>query len=370
MPQNGKINTKKVINQELLNSKNIKEDLEIEISLSTISPLFKTPKIYRALKSSKSKTFKIKDLFYSLIFSIFFDIVSVNSLSKEKKILDLDRKKKKANPEKDTYYRFLKDEHTNWRKLHSLYVQRFYEIVKDKSFGIEKEKSLPKCLILDDSVLPKTGITIENIGRVHDHTTGGFTLGYKYLVLGLSDAKTFLPLDFTLQGEAGKKGLYGLSKEEFSNRFTKKRDKKSAGKIRENEFNIDKLTNSLSMIKRAISNGIEAEYLLVDSWFFNDKMIVGSQEFDLKLIGQWRKGDQKIILDGKEIKLKTLVEKCKRQTKKSKYSRKIKSNYFDFIIEFKGIKLKIFVTKFKNNNNWNIVATTDLSLNFNKTLEY
>lgn len=99
-------------------------------------------------------------------------------------------------------------------------------------------------------------------------------------------------------------------------------------------------------------------------------MIRATQDLNLKLIGQWKKWNQKIILNDKDTNLKTLIEKCKRQTKKSKYSRKFKSNYFEFIIEFKGIKLKIFITKFKNNKNWNIVATTDLTLNFNKTLEY
>ena len=218
--------------------------------------------------------------------------------------------------------------------------------------------------------MPKTGVTIENIGYVHDHTTGGYTLGYKYLVLGLSDGKSFIPLDFTLQGESRKDGSYGLSKKELKNRFTKNRLKNSHGKKRENEFKTDKLSNSLTMIESALKNGIEAEYLLIDSWFFNNKIIKASQQYNLKLIGQWKKGNQRIIVNNKETNLKTLVSACERKSKKGKYSRKFKSNYFEFIIEFKGVLLKIFITKFKNNKKWNVVATTDLSLNFNTTIKY
>ena len=370
MPQNSKINTKKLISQELLSNKNLKKDFDLEKSLTIISPLFKVKKIFRELKKTKSKGFKAKDLFFSLIFSIFFDLTSIFSLSKNDHFLDSEAKKKNNNAKKDTYYRFLNNEKVNWRKLHSLYISRFYEIINENSFDLDIKKITPKCLIIDDSVLPKTGITIENIGRVHNHTTGGFTLGYKYLVLGLSDEKSFVPIDFTLQGEAGKNNRYGLNKKELRNRHTKKRAKNSAGKIRENEFKVDKLSNSLDMINRAVSNGIKAEYLLVDSWFFNDKMIKGIQDLDLKLIGQWRKGNQIVIVDNKEISITTLIEKFKRKSKESKYSRNFKSNYFELIVEFKGVKLKIFITRFKKNRNWNIVATTDLSLNFNKTMEY
>jgi hypothetical protein len=48
--------------------------------------------------------------------------------------------------------------------------------------------------------------------------------------------RVFFALDFSLHGEKGKKGDYGLSKKQTKNRFSKKRDDKSAGKQRENEY--------------------------------------------------------------------------------------------------------------------------------------
>ena len=100
MPHKSKINTKKIINQELLNGKDVRKDKELETTLTSISHFFKTKKIFRELNKSKSKGFKAKDLFYSLIFSLFLDITSIFALSKEEYFLDTDIKQKKLNSKK------------------------------------------------------------------------------------------------------------------------------------------------------------------------------------------------------------------------------------------------------------------------------
>ena len=374
MPQNSKANTKRILNQEFFTAKQTTEDnyAEIERNLSSISSYFKIPKLLRELKKSKSKGFTASNLFYGLIFSIFWNINSIFALSKKDFFLTESEKKNENNAKKDTYYRFINNEKNNWRKIQSLYVETFTTVVNENVVtDSEKKLMLPKCLIVDDSVLPKTGEKIEHIGKVHDHTTQKHILGYKYLCLGLYDGKSFIPIDFTLQGEAGKKGQYGLTKKKLEKRYSKKRDKKSPGGIRESEFFIDKISNTVTMLRNAIKQGVDAEYLLVDSWFFCEKLINESTKLELKIIGQWKINNQQVLLpDGKSYNLKTLASKCERNSKNAKYSKKFKSKYFEFIVEFKGIKLKIFVTKFKKNKKWRVVATSNLCLNFNTAIKY
>ncbi|EJW89625.1 hypothetical protein EVA_22268, partial [gut metagenome] len=77
----------------------------------------------------------------------------------------------------------------------------------------EHEES-PRCYILDDTTLEKTGRYIENVSRVFDHVSGRCVLGFKLLLLAFSDGTSTLPVDFSLHREKGKNGNFGLTKEE------------------------------------------------------------------------------------------------------------------------------------------------------------
>jgi hypothetical protein len=55
--------------------------------------------------------------------------------------------------------------------------------------------------ILDDTYMCKTGSTKENISWCRDHVANKSTLGFKCLVLGRFNAKTLLPLYFSLHNE-------------------------------------------------------------------------------------------------------------------------------------------------------------------------
>lgn len=69
----------------------------------------------------------------------------------------------------------------------------------------ELDASKPRCLIVDDTDLPKTGRRIELIGKIFSHVTHTSKLGFKGLFMGYHDGKSFFPLDFILHGEKGKK---------------------------------------------------------------------------------------------------------------------------------------------------------------------
>ena len=68
----------------------------------------------------------------------------------------------------------------------------------------EKQAKPPTFFIVDDSLLEKSGKTIEKIGKVYDHCSHTYSIGMKLLTLGLWDGKRFIPLDLKLSIETSK----------------------------------------------------------------------------------------------------------------------------------------------------------------------
>jgi len=95
--------------------------------------------------------------------------------------------------------------------------------------------------------------------RVFDHRTNTYLKGFRLLTLGWSDGNSFLGIDFVFLSSAVKKNRY--------NEINTNIDKRTSGYHRRTEA-ITKSTELLEpMVKRAISIGIRAKYLLMDSWF-------------------------------------------------------------------------------------------------------
>jgi hypothetical protein len=163
------------------------------------------------------------------------------------------------NPElkfgKDAAYEFLKNPRYNWRKfLLGLVtvVVRFMDVLTS-----EKRE---KVLIIDDSTYDRSrSKVVELLAWVHDHNANRSLKGFKLMTLGWSDGVSFLPLDFILcSSSKASKRLQGISKEV---------DKRCCGYKRRLEAMAKSTEHLESMVKRVLTLGIRADYLLMDSWF-------------------------------------------------------------------------------------------------------
>ena len=116
---------------------------------------------------------------------------------------------------KDVFYRLLNDSLIPWRKLS--YKISMQLIGKTSSKSNDIENKTPRCLIIDDSDLPKTGKRIELIGKVFSHVTSQSILAFKGLFMGYHDGKSFFALDFSLHGELAKnkKKPYGMTNKQL-----------------------------------------------------------------------------------------------------------------------------------------------------------
>lgn len=163
------------------------------------------------------------------------------------------------NPElqfrKDAVYEFLKNPRYNWRKfLLGLVtvVVRFMDVLTNE----QREK----VLIIDDSTYDRSrSKVVELLAWVHDHNANRSLKGFKLMTLGWSDGVSFLPLDFILcSSSKASKRLQGIRKE---------LDKRCCGYKRRMEAMAKSTEHLESMVKRALAQGIRADYLLMDSWF-------------------------------------------------------------------------------------------------------
>ena len=154
---------------------------------------------------------------------------------------------------KDVFYDFLRDVRINWRKLmYHINVQLWTRIEVRSD---HKERTT--CLMVDDTDFPKTGKRMERIGRVHSHLEHRSILGFKALFLGITDGVSQMLLDFALVGEEGSKKNYGMSQEELDAKYASERDKDDAVGDRLAEYDKDKITLAMDMV-RTPSRGASA----------------------------------------------------------------------------------------------------------------
>ena len=266
----------------------------------------------------------------------------------------------------NTFYRLMNNPWMDWRKLLMGFAKQFAAHVRAKG----DFASGTNCFVLDDTDIVKTGKTMEFMGRVFSHVTKIYPLGFKMLLLGFWDGKTLISTDCSLHREKGKKGTYGLTTKELKLQFSKKRDRKSPGYRRTEELDQKKGDVAISMLKRAVKNGFIARYVLMDSWFVCDSMIKGVRSIKngaMHLLGMCKVDRRRYLVDKKELNAHQLITKNER--KGSRYSRKYKSTYISLVVDYKGVKVRLFLIRYNNAKDWTILLTTDLTLSFVQAIE-
>ncbi|WP_373291220.1 IS4 family transposase [Paenibacillus marchantiophytorum] len=161
-----------------------------------------------------------------------------------------------ARPGKDSLYRFLNSSRFNWRKF---LLRLSCGLIQTKLSPLSSGECV-KVLILDDSLFSRArSKAVELLANVHDHTTGKFVRGFRMLTLGWSDGNTFVPLCFSL-----------LSSHKQENRYVEMstdNDKRTVGYKRREESMMKSSVALLELLEQALAAGVQASYLLFDSWF-------------------------------------------------------------------------------------------------------
>lgn len=274
---------------------------------------------------------------------------------------------------KDVFYRFANNPVFPWRQFAYRFNMYLLKRVKSSSYSDEKERM--RCLIVDDTDLPKRGKCFELLSRIYSHVTSSFSYGFKGLFVGYHDGKSFFGLDFSLHGEKGdekkKNHLpYGLTKQQLKARYRKVRAEHSAGKQRENEYFKKKTEMLISMVRTAILQGIRFDYLLADSWFCNAELVqfIVSRRIKCHFLGMLKKGNTRYLFKDKLLTFNEILNNL-RHAEKMKYSRKLNSYHYSAIVDFKGVAVKLFFCRTGKRGVWRGLLSTNASLTFEKAFE-
>lgn len=332
-------------------------------SLIRLLKKFNLAKIGKILLEGKSKGVCPKQIFMTLFLFPFFGIKNINSWMRSGFCGDTESKK-------DVYYELINNPKIDWRKIVSLFTRGFVKTVEKHSE--EKVVDSPKCLIVDDSLLDKKGKKMEFMGKVFDHCTHTYRLGIKLLTLGWWDSKSFIPLDFSIHNEPGKKNNRGLKPCELKEQYSKERPLDCTSVKRIAELAVNKIEQGVKMISWAIKKGFVPQYVLADSWFITDGFIKAILSLRTKKTGVIHvlglmKSNRKIEYNGKTHHADLLPRLL---TKNIKKCSKLKCQYLSVKIIYKDTPVKAFFIKMNGQENWKLLITTDERLTFIKAMKY
>lgn len=330
--------------------------------LVNLLSFFEFKRVYGVLKPLKKRGYNIIDVFPVLMILPFLKHASIHALFKS-------RNKDLAAADKDVYYRFKNMQTIPWRGLLMNFVKRFVVIIERKG---EATTQANRCLIIDDSLLSKTGKVIEFTGKLWNHVNHSYELGLRLLLLCYYDGKSNLPLDFSLHREKGKNEQkpYGLTKKQLKRQHKGCRVAESESDKRAREVDMSKTDVGIAMIKRALRL-LKVDYVLMDSWFTSERMIECVRSYskqNVHLIGMMKMGKANYLYKGKLYGATELLSKVKRHTG-IKRCRKIKASYLIVDAIYKEYPVRLFFSRFGQKGKWHLILSTDTSLSYIKVME-
>ena len=223
---------------------------------------------------------------------------------------------------KDAYYRFVKDTRYNWRKL--LMLTSMALIGKIKPLHKNDDHRL---LIIDDTVEPKRGKQIEGSCKsIYSNKEHRTINGINIVSLNYTDTHSTFQLDFSLR-------LNDSRRREVAD-FKRVLHHKSNAHKRRIEGLDGKNIIALNMVNRALNQGVEADYLLVDSWYAKPDFITQASELGMPVIARIANNVRIWNFKGNHKTLDALHTACQSQHRihRGHYG-KIHYTYFDAIVE-------------------------------------
>lgn len=303
-----------------------------------IKPAFKELKVLQHLRTAGFK----KKFGYTC--SFLFQLVFVLLFHHKNWFRLLESKKGGSFPGKDAVYRFLNHSGYAWRRFLTLLSSSTIE--KIQPLTGEDRVSV---FVVDDSMFERNrSKVVELLSRFKDHATGCFYKGFRMLTLGWSDGHTFIPVDFSLLASI-KSQVNGIMQEI---------DKRTSGYKRRVEALLPAPKVIPAMIDRALSAGVQASYVLMDSWFTHAPLIQSMLDRGLNVIGMVKDDKKRYLVGGSRLSLQELYFKAiPVQGKNKGILRSIRTELSP------GIPVRmVFVRHRSKKKEWLAILCTDLSI--------
>ena len=245
---------------------------------------------------------------------------------------------------KDAAYELLKGTTYNWRRLLLRLGQQLHNF-----FNHLTDEDRETVLIIDDSPYDRSrSKLVELLSRVYDHSTGRYLKGFRMLTVCWSDGVSCLPLDFSLLSSSDAKKRLCNSQ--------KSMDKRCCAHQRRKEATVKATGHLETMVKRILSSGIHAQYLLMDSWFTMPATVTGLAEH-IDVIGMVKKSSKIFYrYNGHGMSLMAIYGKLKKRRGRAKISAST-------LVQLKdGREAKLVFVRNKRKKDWLALLSTDITL--------
>jgi hypothetical protein len=189
---------------------------------------------------------------------------------------------------------------------------------------------------------------VELLARVWDHSTGRFLKGFRMLTICWSDGTSCLPMDFALLSSSGDKKRLCDSQKVLDKRCCAYQRRKEA---------TEKATAHLeNMVKRILSTGVSAKYLLMDSWFTMPATVVVLAQH-LKVIGMVKKSPRiHYTFNGQSLDLKAIYRRIRKRRGRAKILASAD-------VMLKGeVAAKLVFVRDRRKKDWLALLSTDIEL--------
>ena len=175
-------------------------------------------------------------------------------------------------------------EHTNQSNLNRFLRNMDTLEIFRKSVDLINRYCSDPVMILDDTVLHRSGKHVQGAGWVYDHSEGKAVWGMSLISAAISGNEGIFPLNIDVKGI---------------------RD--NEGDREENAYSLSKIVMQMAVIRRTITAGLKFSMVLFDSWYFASKLIKFLEHERKDWISE-AKSDCLILVDGKWVQIQEYAE--------------------------------------------------------------
>ncbi len=274
------------------------ENGELFNAISRFFSFFKIGNLLRMCNACKQKGVPVLDIFKYKLCNIFSD---------RSMYMQMKTNSYHESFSKNAFYRFLDSAKTNWLRFTTLLSKKVIDSLKPLT-----SDDRINAFIIDDSLFERTSCKKTELGaKVFDHCDRRFKKGFRLLSLLWTDGNTAVPVNSCLLSSTQDKHVLGPEKP-FDGRSL-------AGQRR--KLSRTKGTKAmLELIRKALSIGIKADYVLFDTWFSSPAQLIDIRKLGLNAIAMIRKSPKiRYIYNGEKLNLNKIYGMNKKRRGRSKY---------------------------------------------------
>lgn len=316
---------------------------EISSSIDTFFQRFNVSTIAKKSNAQKEKGVNFLVLFRYLVTTLFSNRSAFRDFQLHQEELGFSDK---------TFRNLLNNGKINWQRFLILLSKQVIAFIRPLT-----EKDRKEVFIVDDSMYERLNAkNVELCGWQYDHTDHKNKKGFRFLQLGWSDGNTFLPVAFSLLSASKKV------------REVEKIDHRTHAGRRKAQAQRKGTDVLIELLQAALKEGIQAKYVLFDSWFSSPKMFHALRGLNLHAVCMVKRSKKVYYrYHGEWVDVKTIFQIEKKRRGRSRY---LLSVCFESELEGKILPIKLVYVRNRNKrNDYLVLATTDLSLNEDEIIQ-